>query len=209
MSYIILFVGYETFYPELFRPVLSHLLASLAYNNQWLKATLPNHHPLFTSTVWTCGILPQLLEGNFVQGGCGRNPVTGLTASGIPPHILIANEIVKLRNDMTERHLEIVERIDEMPAKVKELMLANFTVNGVVPITSQQVSEMMDGLRSSLLNAIENSMQSIIRQGGSAPAHENDGQRTPFLLPGTRDMNIAHSWGGKFHPVPEGFQFPV
>jgi hypothetical protein len=182
------------------------MLASLAFHQAWLKSTLPAHHPLFTSAVWTCGILPRLTENGLVQGGCGRNATTGLTASGIPPHILLANEIVKLRSDMVEKHNEIVEKLDEMPSQIKVLLLENFTVNGAIPITADQVTQMLNGLKSSLLEALENNARAI--RCNAVPLNDASVVITNALTL-TGNANIAHLWGGKFHPVPEGFRFPV
>ncbi|ETV91792.1 hypothetical protein H310_13637 [Aphanomyces invadans] len=77
--------GFTTFYPATFRSVIPFLLASLVYHCKWLKATLAVDHPLFLSHVWTSGTIPSLTT--HVLSGVLKNKISGLVASGIPPHI--------------------------------------------------------------------------------------------------------------------------
>jgi hypothetical protein len=145
-----------------------------------------------------------------VHSGCGRNEVIGLTATGIPPHILIANEIVKLRGDLAELRMDVIDRIDNLPEQLKTTMLANFEVNGVVPITQDMVAQMIDGLRVTLLDAISSNNAALRQSIESAQAGVNGdiaGFNGGLISQGNADF--MHMWGGRFHPVPSGFRFPT
>jgi hypothetical protein len=73
-------------YPELFQGCLPYLLASLAYHHEYLDKTLGHQDRLRSSRVWTSGLLPNLK--NKVILGNGQCEAIGMTATGVPPHIV-------------------------------------------------------------------------------------------------------------------------
>ena len=75
-----------------------------------------------------------------------------MTATGIPPHILLANEIAKIRGDMEEQKITIIEKLEELPKKIKDMMLENFQVNGAIPITQEQVTNLFNELSYKKVN---------------------------------------------------------
>lgn len=87
--------GYSTWYPVNFRHVLPFLLASLIYHRKWIQETFPAAHPLFNQRVWTSGVLERKADG--VLSGCMNNATSGLTATGVPPHLVLANEVTQVR----------------------------------------------------------------------------------------------------------------
>lgn len=121
--------GYSTFYPSSFRQVIPFLLASLSFHRDWLKANLHAQHNLFNQPVWTSGILDRVASK--VLTGNGRNTESGLCATGIPPHILLANEIVKVRHDMNSMKSEIFTKLNDLPNELKATMLQNFNIAGL------------------------------------------------------------------------------
>ncbi len=70
--------------PNCFKQALPMLLASICYHEEFLRATLPSHHPLFCTALFASGEVG-LLKSHVVAG-CNRCPFTGLYATGIPPH---------------------------------------------------------------------------------------------------------------------------
>ena len=74
--------GYTTSYPDNFKRVLPYLLASLVHHRAYLRTKLPAGHPLFHCKLWTTNKIEQLAPR--VHAGHNKNPVTGLTATGIP-----------------------------------------------------------------------------------------------------------------------------
>ena len=63
-------------YPEGLKRAAPHLLASLIYHEQYLRDTLSEHHPIFSSRVFSQN--PQLSTlRSVVVTGIGRCPDTG------------------------------------------------------------------------------------------------------------------------------------
>ena len=205
--------GYATFYPLGFREVMPYLLASLVHHRDHLIQLQAHHprHPLFNQRVWTSGILERL-QGR-VGTGCNRNPISKLFATGVPPHLVLANRFVELERRVGCMDVNLTTRIDVMkvemktvleglPEAVKNNMLQNFRVDGVIPITQLQIADMMESMKSQILAA----MQMLIVS--NAP-------QVPAILPdvggGRSDGTGGYSqwtWKSRFHPVPESFIFP-
>jgi hypothetical protein len=94
-----------------------------------------------------------------VLAGTMINEVSGLSATGVPPHILLANEISNLRQEITQKVSTMEENlggaIDQLPERVKQAVLDNFQVDGSIPITHGQINDMVISLRNELLTAID------------------------------------------------------
>ena len=189
---------YSTFYPAQFRPVITFLLASIVYHRRWLVSTFPAHHPLFNSRVWTSGIINRLEP--LVLSGSGRNTVSLLTATGIPPHIILANEIAKVDGKLEHMKVSLMARLDSLPEELKAMMLENFQINGILPITHTQVVSMIANLERSILNAMQQQNQVLTQQQQQSSDHSyNNNSNEGFRM---------WLWKGKFHPVPQDFKFP-
>lgn len=191
--------GYSTYYPQSFRQVLPFLLASMVHHKDYLQSTLNSNHPLFLTRLWTSGILDTLSPR--VYTGNGKHPVTHMTATGIPPHILLANELVALRGDISVLRSVLMEKLAEVPDRVKECLLENFRVDGTVPITASQVQTMMADLQERLLLAIveQGTRQRAALDAALPPAISATPPQLEF---------ITYSWGERMHCVPQSFRFP-
>ena len=99
------------------------------------------------------------LEPRVLAGNAGRNEVSGLTTTGIPPHVLIANEMVKVRSEMEDMKTDIMSRIEDLPEKVRDTLLENFSVRGVLPITVSTVNSMISDLKETYKSISMISMQ--------------------------------------------------
>ena len=148
--------GYSSFYPVSFRKVCPFLLASLVYHMDWLKDNLPTNHPLFISRVWTSGLLDRLKP--LLQSGNISNPITKLCATGVPEYVQLSSDIELLKNRITSFKESMTIKIDNVPEKLKDIMLDNFQVNGAIPITASQVQDMISDLRNTLQSTISNAM---------------------------------------------------
>jgi hypothetical protein len=195
--------GYTTYYPLNFREVVPYLLASLVYHRSYLLAIQDKHpqHPLFLQTVWTSGILERLQDK--VGAGCNRNPVSTMTATGVPPHLVLANQIVDMQKGMDVIRGEVISKLDGLPEALKRSMLQNFNINGTVPITHLQVVEMMEKLQSSIQTTIQ---AALIQNQSIATTEPTDMSSTgsETEIPSYRTW----TWGSKIHPIPKGFRFP-
>ena len=193
--------GYITFYPSTFRTVLSYLLASIVFHKDWLIRSLHNRHPLFNTPLWTSGILDRLASQ--VLAGNGRNSTSLLTATGIPPHILLANELAKVERKLEALRLDLMERLNQLPDEIKTVMLQNFQVNGALPITHSQVVTMISNLEQTILNAMQQQQVHFAAQSTSSST-------LPSASEGRSGGGYrTWTWKNRFHYVPQDFNFPT
>jgi hypothetical protein len=191
--------GYEN-YPESFKTCLPFLLASIVYHEEWLRAHLHASHPLFLQRIFSGGYMSRLK--NLVVTGCGMDQDSGIIATGIPHHILLAERIrsveevmevvVKRKLDDMSGQFEV--QLEQLPTKLSSKLREDFTIEGAVPLTRHDMEEMIQSLRRDVI-AINSfhveQQQSII----AVQTNEPD-----FL---------TFTWNGRLHPVPEGFRFPI
>lgn len=129
-----------------------------------------------------------------------------MSATGVPPHLVLANRIVDMQKGMDLIREEVITKLDGLPEALKQSMLQNFNINGTVPITHLQVVEMMEKLQSS----IEATIQSALLQNqisNSAAAVPTNTSRTR-LETETPSSYSTFTWNSRIHPVPENFRFP-
>ena len=179
----------STFYPTNFRIALAYLLASLVFHQDWIKETFDPHHPIFISRVWTSGVLNRLRSK--IYTGCLKNDVTGLCATGIPPHVVLQNGFKAMEVALNTKIDNMEKKIDEIPEKVKQSILDNFQVNGTVPITHSQIVDMFNTFQQNVLN--------VIQSNNSNAQQQNEPVALNFS---------SWTWGGRIHPVPIDFAFP-
>ena len=131
-----------TDYPSCFKTVTPYLLASLVYHREILVGNLPRDHPIFNSRVWLLGII-EAMQGK-VLAGCGKNSTSQMTATGIPPTLVIANEFEGLR----ETVITLANKVDSMQDRLEEQQKVNLsTIMGRLDLVPESVS---DSIRSNL-----------------------------------------------------------
>jgi len=103
--------------PANFKPLLPHLLATLAQHSSWLRATLPQGHPLLLSALFRSQEVERLK----------RHVVIGFSSSGggIP------------------RSIALAESQRQLPSLVSHHITENFSVTGVVPMTPAMFAQML------------------------------------------------------------------
>lgn len=89
--------GYKRL-PNSFHPVLPFLLASIIHHQKFLSETLSPQHPLFKSNLWLSG----LLEGKAVHGGTINNSTSLLQATGIPPLVIMQQNMVEIASELKD-----------------------------------------------------------------------------------------------------------
>lgn len=87
----------------------------------------------------------------------------------------------------------IEKKVDDIPDKVKQSILENYQLNGVVPITQTQLTDMFNAFQHSVLQTIQSNYASI----------HQDRQVTAVPV-----AFQSWTWGGRIHPVPMDFRFP-
>jgi hypothetical protein len=181
--------------PATFKRALPFLLASICYHEQWLKSTLPAHHPLFSTYLFASGAVAILKP--HVISGCSRCPVTGLRATGIPPHLAITNELNDVVRQTQLMKEAVLSKCAELPSELVNVMLSKFSINGAIPVT-------LDDLKALLNNAVHQ-LRTELRD--ALPSSHSPAQRS--LSDPTLDPRFhLWSWGGRMHMVPQDWLFP-
>jgi hypothetical protein len=179
--------------PDCFKQALPHLLASIIHHEDWLRSTLPPHHPLFSSHLFASGSVATLKQ--HVLTGCGRCPTTGMMATGIPPHLVMTNELTAVVSRTEQLKQTLLTRCDELPAEVTNVMLSKLSINGAIPVTMDNMKDMLDMVVTQLRAEIR--------------TQATDTQAMPPLITPSIDSRFQlWAWGGKLRMVPEGWVFP-
>ncbi len=115
-------------YPRAFRTVLPLLVASAVYHSEYLLATLPKTHPLFSAKLFRERIYEQLKAT--IATGLGTCSITGMTATGIPPHVTALKRVEELE----EKVAALTAKTEIQTAAIQELthmLMGNNSVGGV------------------------------------------------------------------------------
>jgi len=192
--------GYSTFYPESMRPVFPYLLASLVFHKEWLEETLHKDHPLFKERVWTKYISLNSLADKVLSGKF-ENSVSGLVATGVPTTVMIAGEIVKLKQIVTEQQeatRALMESVrTELPEAVADIIRQRFHIEGAIAVTVDDVTRIVsEQLQAHLTKHLEplTSRHSTAEQQSAVQQLQQHNRE-------------AYCWGGRLHPVPQGWIF--
>lgn len=187
--------------------MIPYLLASLVYHKQYLNEQQSRNprNPLFLQRVWTSGILDKLSSS--VEAGCNRNAKSKMFATGVPPHLVIANSVVGVQKEMDELKIKVMAKLDDLPEALKQSMLQNFAVDGTVPITHLQVVNMLTDLKSSLETSFTSALRLDRDSNPTAPFAAHAGPSIPDEM-NSHSTYTTWQWKERFHPVPQDFRFP-
>lgn len=96
--------------PQSFKHCMPYLLASLVYHQEWLTANLDPSHAIFSTYLWTSGLIHSLKED--VVTGTYLCQFTGMRATGVPPFVSIMQTMTLLQETVgteTERVANLME----------------------------------------------------------------------------------------------------
>jgi hypothetical protein len=133
-----------------------------------------------------------------VGAGCNRNHVSKMTATGDPPHLVLASSIVQLQQDMGVMREGKIAKLEQLPEALKQSMLENFQIEGTVPSTRHEMQDLKKTIENSLQSIASRSIPTALITHAPTAGHEND-----------VNHYATWNWGGRLHPVPEHFEFPV
>jgi hypothetical protein len=188
-------------YPGGVKDCLPFLLASLIYHEKFLRGELSDQHPLWSSRVFAANpILPALRTG--VLAGIGVCQQTGLTATGVPPHLVLAVQVRDLTAavvHLTEKHDNLAQDVfTRLPAELArqctDEIRKNFSVEGVLPLT-------LNDLDSRLAQMEDRIEQRRTAQQTSGPPAQPAETTTWW-----RDWNWLD--GRLVHFIPPGWEWP-
>jgi hypothetical protein len=185
-------------YPKPFQGCLPCLLASIAYHYQYLDTTLGQHDRLRSSRLWTSGILPELhAKVILLNGHCDS---TGMTATGVPPHIVQVVATESVQAELVQQGNAIRGDIAEVPSKLCNTLLEQFQVNGAIPITTTKMQQMRQSMKEEF----------ILEMHKNAAQGDHTGRPHQAVTPAVREKLSMwyHPARGKFLKVPPNFEFP-
>lgn len=181
-------------FPVSMKQVVPFLLASILFHAKFLRETLDPHHPLFTSPLYRSGLVERWQDRVLVGTSCSE---TGLSATGVPIHIVISNSVKELDQRLTQR-------MAELPHLVKADILRDVRIEGVQPVQRSEW-EMLERRLDTITEAVQ-----AILAGRAGTAATSAGASSSASVSRQNDDSQFQMWcwGGTFHPVPEGFKLP-
>ena len=147
--------------------------------------------------------------------GQARCEKTNMVATGIPDHLAIVQEVndlkteVRCLKEIISKNTEdicnkILERLDQQPTILKQTIMDNFNVEGVVPITFRDIETMLNEREERLFNRLS------VRDNLNRIESNITGQS------GNNQQIVASNfefqyffWGDKYRMCPEMFEFPL
>lgn len=200
--------GYSTF-PIEFKPVLSYLLASVIYHEEFLRRELHPQHPLWNSRLYTSNVDICFLRANIIVGKFSCDS-TGMQATGVPPHVVqdgklraMSDRIEQLERLLVKQHEESMQKL---PTAIADSVVSdirnNLVINGAVPVTPGDIKNLCAELR-----------QAFTQEINSVIAATNANSNINNVTIGGGESDIwweSFDWhdGLMSHAVPKSWNFP-
>ncbi|KUF82947.1 hypothetical protein AM587_10002300 [Phytophthora nicotianae] len=187
------------------RSAFPFFLASIVYHEQFLRDTLSPGHPIFKARVFSSNELLNLQRASVVLS-LGTSPVCGIKATGIPAHLAVAKEVKDLREEVSKLNNELVllrqdmntKLPDNVADKVVADLMQKFVVNGVAPVSLQDLAN----LRVDLAAEIHRAIGTIQVPQGIATQPPREVLTSAWQRWEWGDGKLAHA-------VPKGWEFPA
>jgi hypothetical protein len=181
------------------KQALPYLLASIVFHLDFLRKVLDDNHPLFSTPLFTSGVFDLRGLREHVLCGQGQCPAShcGLRATGVPPHLAIVNEVVALISRSDELRNEMKQMGIELPDHVAKQVLAKCEVQGAVPCSRDDLNQVVEALRTSLLS----SMSEKLNERAVSEAKQQESTTHPVFWE-------MYCWGGKLRYIPQTFRVP-
>jgi hypothetical protein len=104
-------------YPSGMKSALPYLLASIIHHEEFLRRNLHPEHPIFGARVFQHSLI-DTLRGSTVTG-IGRCSHTDMVATGVPPHLALAEQMYQLQ----EKNKKLENALIELKENVIQRML--------------------------------------------------------------------------------------
>jgi hypothetical protein len=147
----------------------------------------------------TSGILDRLKD--HVLGGQMVNPISQLSATGVPPHIVLSNEIKFLKEQNTKMFEAFSSRFDSLPSDLRSML-----------IDDRFVSPNADASLRIELDRRFNEIRMQIEQGFGIFNNRLDNiaaSNSRTAMSADTASFQTWTWGERMHPVPSDFKFPT
>ena len=187
--------------PETFKRALPYLLASICYHEEWLRRTLSPQHPLSSTYLVSSGHVTKLKP--LVVAGLNRCPLTGMQATGIPPHLILSTGLIDIAKQTEQLEAAILEQCAQLPEHLTATLMQRFSINGAVPLTADDMRVMMSQFTAQLRAEFQQ-----LASASTPPAASSTLASAASLLMDADPRFSMWTWKGRLHPVPEGWKFP-
>jgi hypothetical protein len=108
----------------------------------------------------------------------------------------MANELTAVVTHTQLLKEALMSRCDGLPAEVTDVLLSKFSINGAIPLTTDNMRQMLEGVVADMRREIRDV------RAAESPA-------LPTILSAPTDSRFhVWSWGGKMQMVPEGWVLP-
>jgi hypothetical protein len=196
-------IGVFSEYPLCFRKTFEFLIASLSYHQDWISANCHANHPIFSSRIWTNGLLQQVKPFVIMsKRKCGCS----LIATGIPSlwSAIGIFDILDLKlKESIELTREATFKLDNlaasMPLKVCERLNENFTFHGQVPVSVAHLHAVLQEHTDRIIQQVQQSLHTTTANDSPGELNETESE----------DAWPTWTWGGRMHFIPETFSFPT
>ncbi len=177
-------------------------LASVVYHREFLRATLPVDHLLFSSPLFALGYADRLaphIECRLEREG------DLMRTTGIPPLVSILRQMEELRGTVA-------------PLVESRGSLANNVIKGVTQVLEERAIQAQAVTPAQLDERLDEKLMDVFRRTGVLEFIERtkDGSLFAGAAPTSVPAAVAsmrtvqlHNWGGRFSKVPEDFIVPT
>lgn len=229
--------GYNN-YPVNFQRFVPFMLASIIYHMDNLRHLLPDRHPIWNQRIFSARmpngniLIAEYLRGRALTGHryC---ELSRMHATGIPSHLAVAHQVDRLREDVNNFRTHLMDAITEfrdennaahenLPNRLKDSMLENFVVNGVMPLTVQNFQNSLGELKDDILIRFNERINDLMRNNNNINIpnnndqhlnnnNDNDEQQQQQQENGHENLRGCKYfiWGGKMgRLVPRNYEFP-
>ena len=222
--------GYEH-YPLNFRKIVPFLLASIIHHEEALRLHLSPDHLLWKQRIYNHKLPNQVIIANYLRGKVliryGHCEDANMHATGIPSHLAIAHEVHKLSlkvqameeanlNNYNELKEILRKEFTDIPNAVKDSILNNFQMNGVVPLNMNDLQRVIAQHHGSIMSEINSIVQQLNNNNNRGIANNDvtiNHQHNEIIEDELEAVNLIGCtyfvWGGKMgRLVPQNYQFP-
>ncbi|KAG6950751.1 hypothetical protein JG688_00014020, partial [Phytophthora aleatoria] len=146
-------------------------------------------------------LLQQLRGGTVLE--IGESPVSGMKATGIPPHHAVAKKVSELQEQLAAIRSKM-ENLKETTTNFtpNEVVSKHFVVNGVVPVSLRDIDMKIDKLRADLSSEFRQTITSAQNSIERAPSGSTTEEIPVWRVCNWSDGQISHS-------VPIDWEFPA
>ena len=207
------FLDHYKLYPAGIKRCLPFFVASALYHLPKLQEWFPASHPVWGSKMFTTHTMETLVDlSQYVVVRNFSCPETGMTATGIPGWVMLKKDLadMSVRMDKSdersdERFKQVMERFDTIPEALSNKMSERFTINNMNGVTVTEIKALLAEHMQFESRQFAATIEAAT--GGNATNSAARGQNSSDHF--TLDGMPLYSWGGRYHIMPKGFEFPI